>query len=228
MNLFKSWEGDKGPFKIPRGFRGMYSPGSMKKHLIGRCQTCRTRSSLTFFAGIPNLCLYIHHEWHSWFQIRPTAQRCSWRSTYLTQNVGQWNKCNDNAGTNGHDFRDKTTAKTLFDLRGWNLLWHLNADWKGVKASSPNTQSRSAFRCTWEAYSPACSSSMLAMSMCPFSTVSCSGLIPPTWLFSTGAGRWRSRASTHAVLPWLQASCKGVQPAWSSRPRNVKQWTSAC
>lgn len=64
----------------------------------------------------------------------------------------------------------------------------------------------------------------MAMSMCPFSRVSCSGLIPPTWLFSTGAGWWRSRTSTHAVLPWLHASCKGVQPAWSAGPKRTDKW----
>lgn len=68
---------------------------------------------------------------------------------------------------------------------------------------------------TSSGYPPANSSSILAMSTCPFNRASCSGLTPPTWLLRTGRGWCRSKASTQAALPWLHASCRGVQPAWS-------------
>lgn len=94
--------------------------------------------------------------------------------------------------------------------------------------TSAYTLKQSVCACTARVYLPACSSSILAMSMCPFSRASCSGLTPSTWLLSTGEGWWCSKASTHSVLPWLHASCRGVQPAWSMWSTNRKQRHKQC
>ncbi len=65
-------------------------------------------------------------------------------------------------------------------------------------------------------HSPPRRSSILAMFVWWFSRASCSGLTPWTWLASCRLGQCWSRAFTHSVLPWLQASWRGVQPAWST------------